>query len=83
MLLEKLFSICIIDQCLAVIASLLYGRKFFVVFRTVILVLVAIKSGIPQGGIGSTVLFNIFVINLPSVIQVLFAKLFQYADDCV
>jgi hypothetical protein len=77
MLLEKHFSIGIISRCLAIIASLLYGRKLFVDFRTV---LVAIKSGIPQRVIGSTVSFNIFVRNLPSII--LFAKLFQCADDC-
>jgi hypothetical protein len=71
MLLEKLLSIVIVDQCHAIIASLLYDWKFFVVFRTVI----------PQVGIGSAVLFNFFVRNLLSVI--LFAKLFQYADDCV
>ncbi len=48
MLLKKLLSIGTVDQCLAIIASLLYGCKFFVVFRTVI----------PQGGIGSAVLFK-------------------------
>jgi hypothetical protein len=37
-------------------------------------------SGVPQGGVCSALLFNIFVRNLALI--VIFSKLFQYADDC-
>lgn len=81
LLLEKLYSIGIVGQCLAIIASLLYGRNFYVVFKSAISVLVAILSGVPQGGVCSALFFNLYVRDLPHIIA--FAKLFQYADDCV
>jgi len=80
LLLENLYTIGIIGQSLAIISSLLYGRNFYVIFKAVISVLVSIMSGVPQGGVCSALLFNIFVRNLALII--IFSKLFQYADDC-
>jgi hypothetical protein len=80
LMLEKLYSLGITGQSLAIISSLLYGRNFYVTFKAVISVLFAIKSGEPQRGVISAILFNIFVRDLPFIIN--YAKLFQYADDC-
>jgi hypothetical protein len=80
LMLEKLYSLGITGQSLAIISSLIYGRNFDVTFKAVVSVLFAIKSGVRQGGVISAILFNIFVRNLPFIIN--YAKLFQYADYC-
>jgi hypothetical protein len=79
-MLENIYSIGIVGQSLAIISSLLYGRNFYVTYKAVISVLLAIKSGVPQEGVISAILLYIFVRNFTFIIN--YAKLFQYADDC-
>ncbi len=69
LMLEKLYSLGITGESLAIILSLLYGRNFHVTLKAVVFVLFAIKSGVPQGGVISAIVFNISVRNLPFIIN--------------
>jgi hypothetical protein len=59
----------------------LYGRKQSVIFNGKQSDMLDIKSGVPQGGVGSPDLFNINVKELPKI--TIFSNCKQFADDTV
>ena len=77
-LLSKLHQYGICGSLWHWISSFLLGRSRCVQFRGASSRWVPVESGVPQGSILGPLLFNLFVLDLPSFVQ---SPLPQYADD--
>jgi hypothetical protein len=80
-LLEDLHILGIRGQFIKIIESLLYDREQIVTYNNTKSCKSIVTSGVPQGGICSPLLFNLYVKDIPNVVK--FSKVYQYADDTV
>ena len=80
LLLSKLHRYGICGQMLKWFTSYLYGRIQRVQYSGKFSDWIPVKSGVPQGSIPGTLLFNIHVLDLPSFVS---SAIPQYADDTV
>ena len=78
-LLQHLWSVGLRGKAYCLLRSYLCDRRLFVVVCGHTSSQLPFTAGVPQGGIWSPLLFNLYIRHLPD--QVLHCDLFQYADD--
>jgi len=78
-LLQHLWSIGMRSKAYSLMRSYLCDRTLFVVAHGDTLSRRTFTAGVPQGGIWSPILFNLFTRHLPA--QVSYCSIFSYADD--
>ena len=78
-MLNHLWSIGVRQNVFSLLASYLSDRYLFVVANGQESSLYPVTAGVPQGGVWSTTLFNLYVRHLPS--RLISCLLVSYADD--
>src|SRR4030095_15081559 len=78
-LINKILNTSIPPNFIKIIANYLRGRKAFTLFNNIASRKQTLKTGVPQGGVLSPALFNIYTSDIPDPPEGV--DLFSYADD--
>ena len=81
-LLQDIYSLDINDRTKKFLKAYLSGRQSYTVFQDVKSKCRTLRQGVPQGGVLSPLLFNIYLSSLPLPPAGSKIKIFSYADDC-
>ena len=81
-LLQDIFNLDVNDRIKKFLKAYLSGRQSYTVFQDIKSKSRTIRQGVPQGGVLSPLLFNIYLSSLPLPPESSNIEIFSYADDC-